>query len=156
VSSGDRRPFFSELLLLEACLWLLLFGLIVTPAVFLPADRDVKADPFKSAPEGIKPEWYFPFLDRSTRHGKKSLGWTVLFAALLVAKVVLQAVAWIAPRPARPRQAPAAETFSLSRGLVLLGLLWTVIGFLVFYLYQLVKENTRIRRLYEEEPAGRG
>ena len=122
----DRRPFFSEFLPLETCLWLLLFGVIVTLAVFLPAEIGVKADPLKSAPKGIKPEWYFlflfqmlklvpktigvgllalgalfflvlPFLDRSTMRGKKSLGWTVVFVALLIAVVVLQVVAWIAP-----------------------------------------------------------
>ena len=37
---------------------------------------------------------------------------------------------------------------NLAAGLVSLALLWIVIGFLVFYLRQLLKENTRIRQLY--------
>jgi cytochrome b6 len=178
----DRRPFFSEFLLVEACLWLLLFGVIVTLAVFFPAGIGVKADLLKSAPRGIKPEWYFlflfqtlkvvpktlgvalfafgalfllalPFLDRSTMRGKKSLGWTAAFVALLVYVVVFQIMAWISPGPERPHEDLTAETFRLARSLVSLGLLWAVIGFLVFYLRRLLKENTRVRRLYQEKLA---
>jgi cytochrome b6 len=178
----DRRPFFSEFLPIEACLWLLLFGVIVTLAVFLPAEIGVKADPLSSAPKGIQPEWYFlalfqllklvpktvgvglfalgalfllvlPFLDRSTMRGKKSPLWTVGFVALLIAVVGLHLLAWFSPGPQRPHQALSAETFSLSRSLTSLALVWSVIGFLVFYLRQLAKENTRVRRLYKEKPA---
>ena len=94
-----------------------------------------------------------PFLDRSTMRGKKSLGWTVVFLALLGYAVLFQILAWISPGPEHPRQALAAKTLSLPRSLVSLGLVWAVIGFLVYYLRQLVKENTRVRRLYEEKPA---
>ena len=34
----DQRPFFSEFLLIDGCFWLLLLGVIVTLAVFLPAE----------------------------------------------------------------------------------------------------------------------
>ena len=179
----DRRPFFSEFLPIEACLWLVLFGLIVTLSVLFPAEIGVKADPLTSAPKGIRPEWYFlslfqllklvpktvgvglfglgalfllvlPFLDRSTMRGKKSLFWTIVFVALLVAVVVLQALAWASPGAEHPQQALSPETFSLFGSLVSLALLWSVIGFLIFYLRQLVEENTRVRRLYGGKPGG--
>ncbi len=176
----DRRPFFGEFLLIEVCVWLLLFGVIVTLAVFFPAEIGVKADPLKSAPRGIRPEWYFlflfqtlkvapktvgvalfafaalfllalPFLDRSTMRGKKGPGWTAVFVALLVYVVVFQVLAWISPGPERPHEQLTAATFSLPRALVSLGLLWAVIGFLIFYLRGLLRENTRVRRLYGEK-----
>lgn len=180
----DRRPFFSEFLLIDACVWLVLFGTIVTLAVLLPADMGAKADPLKPAPEGIKPEWYFlfmyqtfkilpetvgvalfalagvfllvlPFLDRSAMRGKKGRGLTALFAigvAYVVVfetyAVVSETPAWISPSVERPPDKLAAEPFSIPASLVSLTLLWLVIGFLVFYLRQLLKDNTRVRKLY--------
>jgi len=37
-------------------------------AVFLPADLGIKANPFASAPAGIKPEWYFLFMFQSLKY----------------------------------------------------------------------------------------
>jgi len=171
----DRRPFYSEFLLVDARVWLVLFGTIVTLAVLLPAETGVKAV-LKPAPQGIKPEWYFlfmyqtlkmlpktvgvalfalagvfllvlPFLDRSAMRGKKGRGMTVLFAIGVAYAVVFHTVAWIAPGVERPPEKLAAKTFSISASLVSLTFLWLVIGFLVFYLRQLLKENTRVRKL---------
>lgn len=179
----DRRPFFSEFLLLEACAWLALFGIIVTLSVFFPAETGVKADPLKPAPVGIRPEWYFlfmfktlklvpeavgvaffaltalfflvlPFLDRNAMRGKKSPCFTALFLVLLVCTAVLEILALIAPGVHHPPEQLAADTYSLSASMVSLAFLWSVIGFLIFYLRQLLKENTRIRKLYQDEATG--
>ncbi len=173
---NDRRPFFSEFLLIDACVWLALFGTIVTLAMLLPAEIGVKADALKPAPEGIKPEWYFlfmyqtfkmlpqtigvallalggvfllvlPFLDRGAVRGQKSRGLTALFAIGVAYVVVFGTLACISPGVERPHEKLAAETFSIPASLVSLTLLWLVIGFLVFYLRQLLKENTRVRKL---------
>jgi cytochrome b6 len=181
----DRRPVFSEFLLIDACLWLLLLGTIVTLAVVWPAGTGVQADPLQPAPEGIKPEWYFlfmfetlkqlpemagvglfaltaafllvlPFLDRAASEARRSRGWTTVFVLWLAYAATFQILAMAAPGVrASPRTAggvPApTEGWSWVRphALVSLGLLWCVIGFLIFYLRQLLRENTRIRTLYQ-------
>jgi len=74
-------------------------------------------------------------------------GLSALFAIGVAYAVVFQTLASISPGVERPPETPAAETFSLPASLVSLTLLWLVIGFLVFYLRQLLKENTRVRKL---------
>jgi len=52
-------PFVPNFLLHDLIGWLLALGTIAALAVFFPAELGKKADPFSSAPAGIKPEWYF-------------------------------------------------------------------------------------------------
>jgi quinol-cytochrome oxidoreductase complex cytochrome b subunit len=52
-------PFVPNFLLHDLIGWLLALGAIAALAVFFPAELGKKADPFSSAPAGIKPEWYF-------------------------------------------------------------------------------------------------
>ncbi len=70
----DHRPFFSEFLLIDGCVWLLLIGAIATLAVFLPAEIGRKADALTPAPEGIKPEWYFLFLFKNPEARTRGAG----------------------------------------------------------------------------------
>lgn len=181
----DRRPFSSEFLLIEVCVWLVLLGAVVTLAVLWPAPVGVKADPLKPAPEGIKPEWYFlfafqllklvpdvvgvallalgavfllvlPFLDGNPQRRVTDRAWTVVLVFLLASVLVLELVALASPGAKHPSEPLAAETYRWYDGLVSLGLLWVAIGFVVYYLYQLVKENARVRRLYSGDRADRG
>jgi len=167
----DAMPFFSEFLLIDACLWLAAFGAIVTLATLLPAAVGVKADPQVATPEGTRPEWYFlfmfqtlkyvpeaiglllfslaavfftvlPWLDRKAMREERSPGLTVLFALLLACAATLESWAMAVPGVEHAHTQPAAGD------LVALGLLWTAIGFLIFYLHQLRKANTQVRRQY--------
>ncbi len=176
----DRRPFFSEFLLLEVCLWLLLFGSIVTLSVFFPAEIGVKADSLKPAPQGIKPEWYFlfafetlkylpemvgvaffalvgllllvlPLLDRNAGREEKNPTLTAVFLAFLLYALVFEILALIAPGVERPPEELAAQTYRVPESVVSLALLWSVIGLLIYYLRRLVVENTRIRKLYKDD-----
>ncbi len=52
-------PFFPNFMLRDVLLWLLVLNLLALLAVFLPWELGAKADPFASAPAGIRPEWYF-------------------------------------------------------------------------------------------------
>jgi cytochrome b6 len=171
----DRRPFFTEFLLSELCLWLLLFGTIVTLASLLPVGLGVQADPLQAAPAGIKPEWYFlfmfqtlkhvpeslgvflfavgglflfvlPLLDRKANRGEKSPGLTWLFVLLLAYAVVFEVLALLAPG-VESHSETAARGTPLAEVLVSLGLLWAVIGFLTYAILQLVRVNTRFRLL---------
>ena len=174
----DHRPFFTEFLLDDACLWLLLLGLIVTLALYLPAEMGTKADPLRPAPEGIKPEWYFlfmfqtlkrmpealgvgllalgagfllvlPFLDRRAAHEKSDRRFTAAFCAMLAYAAVFQVWGWLTPGTHRPRETLPAEIRNLHSGSLSLVLLWCVLGFLIVYLRRLLRENQRIRKLYQ-------
>ncbi len=176
----DHRPFFSEFLLIDVCVWLVLLGLIVTLALLLPAEMGIKADPLRPAPEGIQPEWYFlfmfqtlkrmpealgvallalgagllllaPFVDRGAAREKRDGRITALFCAMLAYAAIFELCAWLAPGPQHQREPLTAETYDLSGGSLGLLLFWGVIVFLVVYLVGLLGANTRIRRLYQGE-----
>ncbi len=55
-------PFWPNFVFRESMLWLVLFGVLLTVAVFAPPGLGRAADLRAPAPEGIKPEWYFLFL----------------------------------------------------------------------------------------------
>ncbi|HSB35101.1 MAG TPA: cytochrome bc complex cytochrome b subunit [Nitrospirota bacterium] len=59
----DGQPFFPHFMLKEASMimaFFILMFLVITfaPALFLPEDANIPADPFKT-PTHVKPEWYF-------------------------------------------------------------------------------------------------
>ena len=55
-------PFWPNFVYREMIVWLLLFGILLTLAVFFPPSLDKSADLMAPAPEGLRPEWYFLFL----------------------------------------------------------------------------------------------
>lgn len=55
-------PFLPNFLLRDLIGWLLALAVLASLAAFYPAELGLKADPFKPAPAGIKPEWYFMFM----------------------------------------------------------------------------------------------
>lgn len=56
---GRPRPFVPDFLLHDMAGWTLALAVLAALAAFAPAELGPKADPFASAPENIKPEWYF-------------------------------------------------------------------------------------------------
>jgi cytochrome b6 len=54
--------FFPNFMLRELMAWYIALGLLGALAAIFPWNLGVKADPFSSAPAGIKPEWYFLFM----------------------------------------------------------------------------------------------
>src|SRR5512140_638575 len=59
---GGRMPFFPNFFLRDVLLWLIVLNVLAILAVFFPWELGRKADPFASAPAGIRPEWYFLFM----------------------------------------------------------------------------------------------
>ncbi len=59
-----RKPlrFVPNFVLRETVVWLFGLAVLAALAAFLPWELGSKADPFASAPAGIKPEWYFLFM----------------------------------------------------------------------------------------------
>lgn len=54
--------FFPNFVMRDMLLWLVVLGVLLYLAVYHPWDLGLKADPFSSAPAGIRPEWYFMFM----------------------------------------------------------------------------------------------
>ncbi len=63
-----KMPFFPNFMLRDLLLWLIVLNLLAILAVYFPAALGHKADPFSSAPAGIKPEWYFLFMFQSLKY----------------------------------------------------------------------------------------
>jgi len=61
-ASKQAMPFFPNFLLRDLVGWLSALALLAALAAYYPAELGQKADPFKPAPVGIKPEWYFMFM----------------------------------------------------------------------------------------------
>lgn len=61
-------PFFPNFMLRDLLFWLLVLNVLAILAVFFPSELGQKADPFASAPAGIKPEWYFLFMFQSLKY----------------------------------------------------------------------------------------
>ncbi len=55
-------PFVPHFLLRDMVGWYLALAILAALAALFPWELGEKADPFGSAPEGIKPEWYFLFM----------------------------------------------------------------------------------------------
>ena len=175
----DQEPFFSEYLLRDACVWLVLFGTLITLAVLAPADIGAKADRLQPAPTGIRPEWYFlwmyqvlkhvperagvagltvgfllllalPLLDGHPASSRHNRVRTALFVISLAAIAVLHIAAWIAPETAHRHPPLVADTYRPGANVVCLLLLWTVVAFLAYYLQRLRQHNRRIRLLYNQ------
>jgi quinol-cytochrome oxidoreductase complex cytochrome b subunit len=61
-------PFFPNFVLKDILLWLIVLNVLAILAVYYPWELGQKADPFASAPAGIKPEWYFLFMYQSLKY----------------------------------------------------------------------------------------
>ena len=67
-SERKTMPFFPNFLLRDLLFWLIVLNLLAILAVFFPWELGRKADPFASAPAGIKPEWYFLFMFQTLKY----------------------------------------------------------------------------------------
>ena len=67
-SGLKTMPFFPNFLLRDLLFWLVVLNLLAILAVFFPWELGKKADPFASAPAGIKPEWYFLFMFQTLKY----------------------------------------------------------------------------------------
>ena len=61
-------PFLPDFLLRDLVGWLTALAVLASMAAFFPAELGEKADPFASAPEGIRPEWYFMFMFQTLKY----------------------------------------------------------------------------------------
>jgi cytochrome b6 len=62
-----RMKFVPHFLLRDMVGWLAALGLLALLAAIFPWELGIKADPYASAPAGIKPEWYFGWMFQTLR-----------------------------------------------------------------------------------------
>lgn len=67
LDQSKTMPFFPNFVLRDLLLWLIVLNVLALLAVFFPWELGQKADPFTSAPAGIRPEWYFMFMFQSLK-----------------------------------------------------------------------------------------
>lgn len=115
-----HMPFYPHFVLREVLVWLGVLGVLVGLATLLPWEVGHKADPFSSAPAGIRPEWYFTFMSQTLKYlPPKILGLEgehvgiIAFAAVALA---LFALPLLDRRAARGLPSPVV---SIAGGLVL-------------------------------------
>jgi cytochrome b6 len=103
--TNRTMPFVPDFLIRDMVGWLAAVGLLAALAAFFPWELGVKADPFASAPAGIRPEWYFLWMFQGLKYlppkiagiPGETLG--VLFFGALAAALV--AVPWLDRRGKR-------------------------------------------------------
>jgi cytochrome b6 len=61
-------PFVPHFLVRDAVGWYLALALLAVLGALFPWELGEKADPYGSAPPGIKPEWYFLFMFQTLKH----------------------------------------------------------------------------------------
>jgi cytochrome b6 len=108
--TGPARPFVPDFLLRDLAGWTLALALLAALAALAPAELGPKADPFASAPAGIKPEWYFyaPFqqLKWIPSHIGPFEGEAVGAVALSILGLLVAAVPFLDRRAARGERSP--------------------------------------------------
>ncbi len=98
-------PFFPNYLLRDMVGWLSALGILAALAAFFPTELGVKADAFKPAPAGIRPEWYFVSMFQTLKYVPARVlgleGEQLAVSAFLLAGPLLLAVPFLDRRSAR-------------------------------------------------------
>ncbi len=109
--TGRARRFVPDFLLRDLVGWTLALALLAALAALAPAELGPKANPFASAPPGIKPEWYFyaPFqqLKWIPSHVGPFEGEAVGALGFVVLGLLVALVPFLDRRVARGERSPA-------------------------------------------------
>jgi cytochrome b6 len=101
-------PFIPDFVLHDLFAWTVALALLAGLAAFYPWELGVKADPFKSAPAGIRPEWYFLWAFQTLKYVPASVfginGELLVVTALGVGAALLVVLPFVVPdRPGSRR-----------------------------------------------------
>lgn len=125
--------FFPNFLLRDVLLWLIVLNILLFLAVFFPWELGEKADQFASAPQGIRPEWYFMFMFQTL----KILPGHILFMEGEVVGIMffmLAGIAWLLvpfwPRRETPGKRPLG-ILVIGLAAIIYIIAFTVWGYLV-------------------------
>jgi quinol-cytochrome oxidoreductase complex cytochrome b subunit len=73
-AEARQMHFFPNFFLRELMAWYIALGVLGALAAILPWELGTKADPFASAPAGIRPEWYFMFMFQTLKKIPAKIG----------------------------------------------------------------------------------
>jgi cytochrome b6 len=117
---ADRLPFLPfvpNYVLRDSIGWLSALAALAALAAFFPTELGVKADAFKSAPAGIRPEWYFMSMFQTLKyipgHVLGLEGEMLGIMAFLLAGLVLLLVPFLDRRSARGSSSPLFTALAL-------------------------------------------
>jgi cytochrome b6 len=110
--------FFPNYVLRDGIGWLSAIGLMAALSALVPASLGKKADPFASAPAGIKPEWYFlAFFQTLKMIPSRVLGIagdTAGVVVMLIVALIIAAIPFLDRRSARERPSPIFTAIALA------------------------------------------
>ena len=102
-------PFLPDFALRDLFAWTVALTLLAGLAAFYPWELGVKADPFKSAPAGIRPEWYFLWAFQTLKYVPSTVlgvnGELLVVGALGIGAALLVVLPLVVPDSRRARRA---------------------------------------------------
>jgi len=108
--ASKAMPFYPGFIIRDAILWLGVLAVLLVLCTFSPWELGVQADPFASAPAGIRPEWYFAFVSQSLKYLPARVagidGEVVGICAFLSGAVFFALVPFLDRRAARGSRSP--------------------------------------------------
>ncbi len=132
---GGKRtmPFLPDFLLRDLVGWLIALAVLAALAAYLPAHLGEKADPFASAPAGIKPEWYFMFMFQTLKYLPAHIlgieGEIVGLMGFALAGVFLLLIPFLDRRTARGQPSPLFTWIGI--GIIIYIIVLTYLGYTV-------------------------
>lgn len=125
--------FLPDFLLRDLVGWLAALAIVAALAAYFPAELGEKADPFASAPAGIKPEWYFMFMFQTLKMLPAHILWfegeVVGVVGFGLAGLFLFLLPWLDRRTARGEPNPWISV--LGWGIIAFMVVMTWIGYTV-------------------------
>ena len=101
-------PFLPDFALHDLFAWTIALALLAGLAAFYPWELGVKADPFRSAPAGIRPEWYFLWAFQTLKYVPASVlginGELLVVTALGAGAALLVVLPFVVPNRPRARR----------------------------------------------------
>jgi cytochrome b6 len=73
-AAARALPFLPHFLLRDLFAWTVVLALLAALSTFFPWELGTKADPFASAPAGIRPEWYFLWAFQTLKYVPATIG----------------------------------------------------------------------------------
>jgi cytochrome b6 len=123
--------FLPDFLMRDLVGWLVALAALAALAAYLPAELGDKADPFASAPAGIKPEWYFMFMFQTLKYLPAHIlgieGELVGVVGFTVAGILVMLIPFLDRKAARGERSPMVTW--IAWGLIVYILVLTYLGY---------------------------